>query len=111
MRQAVENLVTFWRARTPEIAFDIRLPEDDIDRPLDEAVYRIVQESSSATPSAMAAPSRIEIGVQRGEDEVVVSIGDDGAGFQPPGHKPGFGLAGMEERIRALGGTLQIRVA
>ena len=89
LRQAVENLVTFWRARTPEIAFDIRLPEDDIDRPLDEAVYRIVQESLS-NAIRHGRPRRIEIGVQRSEDEVVVSIGDDGAGFQPPGHKPGF---------------------
>ena len=33
---------------------------------------------------------------------------DDGAGSAAPGAKPGFGLAGMRERVEALGGALVV---
>ena len=36
-----------------------------------------------------------------------LSASDDGIGIAP-GAKPGLGLAGMEERVRALGGTFSV---
>ena len=107
--QAVENLVMFWRARQPDIAFSIHLPKQAIPRPLDEAVYRIIQESLS-NAVRHGRPRRVEIKLDHDGDDVRVTICDDGAGFQPAQQKPGFGLSGMEERIKALGGTLSIRV-
>jgi two-component system sensor histidine kinase UhpB len=107
--QAVDNLVMFWKSRQPEIDFDIRLPMRTIDRPLDETVYRMIQESLS-NAVRHGRPRRIEIRVERERDDVLVTIRDDGTGFQPSSQKPGYGLAGMEERIKALGGTLAIRV-
>lgn len=41
-----------------------------------------------------------------------MTIEDNGRGFmpnQPNRTKGGFGLIGLEERVRILGGTLQIR--
>jgi two-component system, NarL family, sensor histidine kinase UhpB len=107
--QAVENLMTFWKTRRPEITFDIQLPKRAIHRPLDEAIYRIIQESLT-NAVRHGRPRRIEIGVERDVYDVLVTIRDDGAGFQPSRQKPGYGLAGMEERITALGGTLAIGV-
>ncbi|MBV9568986.1 MAG: HAMP domain-containing protein, partial [Hyphomicrobiales bacterium] len=80
--QAVENLVMFWRARQPDIDFSIRLPKRAIHRPLDEAVYRIIQESLS-NAVRHGRPRRIEINVDHDGDDVLVAICDDGAGFQP----------------------------
>ncbi|MFI5012843.1 MAG: ATP-binding protein [Hyphomicrobiales bacterium] len=109
LRQAVDNLIMFWRARQPGIAFETSLPEQGIKPPVDEAVYRIIQESLS-NAIRHGRPGRIEISVTREGGEVLVGISDDGKGFQPLRHKPGYGLAGMEERIRALDGTLAVRV-
>jgi two-component system sensor histidine kinase UhpB len=109
LRQAVENLVLFWQARQPEIAFDIRLPKQSIHPPLDEAVYRIIQESLS-NAIRHGQPRRIEINVSRDVDDVLVSVRDDGTGFEPSRQKAGYGLAGMEERIKARGGTFAVRV-
>ena len=37
------------------------------------------------------------------------TVADDGAGFDPATTKRGVGLRSMEERVQALGGTLEIR--
>ena len=50
----------------------------------------------------------------RGEpDAVLVEVGDDGAGFDPgdAGGGDGFGLFSLGERIRSLGGTVEIESA
>lgn len=49
------------------------------------------------------------------EDGVTVSVTDDGSGFDPknaPNHREGhFGLQGMRERVKRLGGELRIRAS
>jgi two-component system NarL family sensor kinase len=42
---------------------------------------------------------------------LVLEIVDDGQGFDPEAarHRGGMGLASMEERVQAMGGTLTIR--
>jgi signal transduction histidine kinase len=51
--------------------------------------------------------------VQFAADGVTISVEDDGCGFDPvhaPGQKDGhFGLQGMRERVKRLGGTLEIK--
>ena len=42
------------------------------------------------------------------EHSVVVEISDDGAGFEPERTR-GVGILGMEERVRQLGGSFEIR--
>src|SRR5206468_1606341 len=56
---------------------------------------------------------RVRVGLQYTSDSVVLMIDDDGAGFdssarQAPGSSGGYGLFGMEERARLLGGEVQI---
>jgi two-component system sensor histidine kinase UhpB len=109
LRPAVDNLVMSWRARQPGIAFKTSLPEQGLGRLFDEAVYRVIQESLS-NAIRHGRPSQIEIGVTRMGGEVLVDVADDGKGFQLLRHKPGHGLAGMEERIKSLGGTLMLHV-
>jgi signal transduction histidine kinase len=71
-------------------------------------VYRLVQESlTNALKYAEAA--RVEITVRAEASEVVVSVGDDGRGFDPADAKPStHGLAGMRHRVEAAGGTLTV---
>ncbi|GAA2524249.1 sensor histidine kinase [Streptomyces sp. NPDC000678] len=69
------------------------------------AAYRIVQEAlTNAVRHAGPEPSvRIDL---RAEDGALhLSVTDDGTG-PAPGGNPGFGLVGMRERARSVGGTL-----
>ncbi|MFJ5275222.1 sensor histidine kinase [Streptomyces parvulus] len=69
------------------------------------AAYRIVQEAlTNVVRHAGPAPSvRVEVRAERGS--LRLSVTDDGAGPDPAG-TPGFGLLGMRERARSVGGTL-----
>jgi signal transduction histidine kinase len=39
----------------------------------------------------------------------LLQVADDGVGLNVAGDRGGFGLAGMNERITALGGTFNVR--
>jgi signal transduction histidine kinase len=87
-----------------------RLPSD-----LETAIFRIVQESLTNV-HRHAASSRVSVSIWRTPDEIRVEIKDEGKGISPekraeldlPG-KTGVGLRGMRERVRQLGGTLEIQ--
>jgi signal transduction histidine kinase len=69
------------------------------------AAYRIVQEAlTNAVRHAGPEPAvRVELYEQEGALRLAVT--DDGTG-PTPGGTPGFGLVGMRERARSVGGTL-----
>ncbi len=69
--------------------------------------YRIIQEALTNCVRHARA-SRICVNV-RGGDELTVSVADDGVGFDPAGRHDGFGLRGIEERVRELEGAMTIR--
>lgn len=71
-------------------------------------VYRVVQEA--LTNSAKhAQASRIAITISQKQDLVKAVIHDNGKGFPEKEQRTqGLGLAGMEERVRTLQGTLAI---
>jgi two-component system sensor histidine kinase UhpB len=106
LSSAILDLVAFWSARRPDLAFETRLP-DDADR-LPDAVqgtlYRIVQESLS-NAVRHGAPKTIRIVVERSDGLARVEVVNDGATAQAKA-PPGFGLTGMAERVAAAGGSL-----
>jgi two-component system sensor histidine kinase UhpB len=107
LRQAVDNLITFWRTRWPEISFTALVGDEGIGEPLEEVIYRIVQESVS-NAVRHGKPSRVAITVKRDAGDILVTVEDNGQGFDPAEQKPGHGLAGMEERVCAMSGVLTI---
>ncbi len=72
-------------------------------------LYRIVQESLNNVLKHAAA-TRIEIRLLRRDTGIELEIEDNGRGFDPesPGSSAGFGLRGLHERARILGGSLEI---
>jgi two-component system, NarL family, sensor histidine kinase UhpB len=110
LTDAIGNLLDFWRRRYPDIAFELdNGPEtDSFGELLDPTIYRVVQECLSnavrhGAPKSIAVSLRHE--TADGRDEAVVIVADDGHGIaETP--KRGYGLLGMGERVRALGGTL-----
>lgn len=80
------------------------------DRQID--LYRVVQEGlSNVVHHAAATTATVRIG--RAGDELRISILDDGRGFQVRRDergrlKGGFGLSGIAERVRILGGRIDV---
>ncbi|MFZ6655898.1 ATP-binding protein [Undibacterium sp. TJN19] len=75
------------------------------------AVYRIVQESlSNVAKHAKAAHCNINLTVIEKIDQyrLVLSIEDDGNGFDISCRRQGFGLDGMRERSGGIGGILEV---
>lgn len=102
---AVADVVAFWRARHAGIAFQTEVtPEADrTDEAAREVAYRVIQESLS-NAVRHGRPSRIALHVAADGRELLVRVTDDGAATA--GGSGGFGLAGMRERVAALGGVL-----
>jgi len=76
------------------------------------AAYRLVQESVSNVLKHAGA-TRVDVTVTVGPRHLGLTVRDNGCGFDPSGIQPGstgsgFGLAGMQERVELLGGTLKI---
>lgn len=72
-------------------------------------IYRLVQEAlQNAARHAHAKSARVSI--KHEGDKVEVEISDTGIGFQPERTR-GMGMLGMEERVRQLGGTIEVRSA
>lgn len=93
-----------------EISKDFgRLPAD-----LETAVFRVVQECLTNVHRHSQSPSA-RIGVTRSSSHVRVEIADVGKGIAPEKQRemnrsgtPGVGIRGMRERLRQLGGSLEI---
>jgi signal transduction histidine kinase/ligand-binding sensor domain-containing protein len=81
------------------------------------SLYRVAQEAlNNVVKHSRATETRIAL--KRESVGVRLTVADNGRGFEQPatkisdlpgGHRPGFGLNGMAERVRLLGGTLTIR--
>ncbi|HEY5984535.1 MAG TPA: ATP-binding protein [Anaerolineales bacterium] len=80
---------------------------------IDTALFRVVQESL-ANVLRHADIQQASVDLQYDADRVVLRICDGGRGFNPaePFRPPrGWGLAGMRERVEALGGQLSLQSA
>lgn len=73
-------------------------------------IYRILQEScNNAVNHGDARNIRIELSTDIENQCVVISVSDDGIGFDSQSVRKGRGLANMQHRAEVLGGTLTIQ--
>jgi len=96
------------------ILFAIRVEEIDglFDKEAEIHVYRIVQETVTNVVKHSAATEAAVV-IKKRSAAVIVSIRDNGRGFDPAKTSPqprdvGYGLIGIADRARILGGTLTI---
>jgi signal transduction histidine kinase len=92
---------------------DVRLAIELRGRPdiaVETTIYRVVQEA--LTNAAKYADVDVcEVTITETEDAIEAVVRDEGAGFDPAVRGTGVGLFSMEERARAVGGSLTIRSA
>lgn len=113
----LRELVGAFEQRNPHVACTLRINGEltSLDNEVGIAVYRVVQEClTNIAVHASARHAVIEV-TQTGVDAVAsaphrlhVSVADDGVGFFLISASRGFGLSGIRERARALGGTCSI---
>jgi two-component system sensor histidine kinase UhpB len=72
------------------------------------AVYRIAQESLTNIARHSSA-SRVTVALERGPDSIVLSVGDDGRGFEGSMPEEHGGLRSMRERALLVDGALAIK--
>jgi two-component system sensor histidine kinase UhpB len=92
-----------------ESGFSANQREVDLDTDQATALFRIAQEALTNI-AKHAHASRVTVKLLRLRHHVSLKISDNGAGIRPADRaKPAsFGLRGMAERARALGGTLTL---
>jgi signal transduction histidine kinase len=73
---------------------------------VDAACFRLAQEAVTNALRHARHASEVQVRVDAGDDDVRLVIVDDGrSAGAPPGATSGFGLVGMAERAKLLGGT------
>lgn len=90
-----------------ERRFETTLPKLAADTEL--AVYRIAQESLTNI-ARHAAATEVSISLERGIDSVVLSVSDNGRGFDGPPQEHG-GLRSMRERALLIDGALAVKAS
>lgn len=107
---AIEWLVQNFGQRTG-VAAALDMDEElDLPEPYATGVFRIVQESL-ANVAKHAKAGRVQVSVVRTDGELVLSVQDDGAGFDTSGpRKPqSLGLVGLRERAHLLQGQVHVQ--
>lgn len=105
--EALASLVEGFRAR---LGIDIELSTEGLtglEPRVATTVYRIAQEALTNV-ARHARATRVLVGVHGGGDQVRIRVRDDGVGLGRPG-SAGLGVPSMRDRLRALGGALELR--
>lgn len=109
-----------WLAEELANRFKLQVRIDDDGRPkrlspeATSVLYRSVRELL-INVAKHARSGSAEVSLSGSDDDVVLSVTDAGVGFAPAAEcavgQGGLGLAGMRERLAAMGGSLDIRSA
>jgi signal transduction histidine kinase len=95
------------QARDAGLPVELRIEGEPVQLPagLDLTAYRLVQEGlTNALRHARA--EQAQVFVRYGDDDIEVTVIDDGQGGSPDGVSGGHGLVGMRERVSVYGGEL-----
>ena len=74
---------------------------------MQEAIFRIIQEGF-ANIARHARAHHVQCTIETDEKNLLLTIHDDGQGFDPQAAQKGMGLANIQERTHSLNGTAQI---
>ena len=84
----------------------VTIEVDELRPALDAACYRLAQEAVTNALRHARQASEVQVRVDGDDDHVRVTVVDDGRGGGAAATStPGFGLVGMAERAKLLGGT------
>lgn len=111
-RSLLEALAELARSLTQrgqvQVSFEASGPRRTLSMRVEAGLYRIAQEAlSNVEQHAGAQHAWIRLSLL--PDRVILAVEDDGQGFDPSRTEPGhFGVIGLTERAKLLGGTLTL---
>ena len=104
---ALREYAADW-SRQKGIVLEVRVQgERSLPLDIEQSVFRILQEALANVARHSKATS-VEIALVYTNDEITLTVTDDGRGFDVDGKRSGFGLSSMQERAEALGGNLTV---
>lgn len=104
--QAFEAVADVFRGTGLAVSVDVAPELGRLDRPRALFAYRLIQEGLTNVLRHTSA-DRVVCALDRDTDRLRLVVSDNGTLSQQP--EPGFGLRGLTERARELGGTLRLR--
>jgi signal transduction histidine kinase len=108
LQAALEWLVRdFMRRYAIDVGLNVDGDVDALPERYRTCVYRVIQEALTNC-ARHANASSIRISMEADAHYLHVRVADDGVGVDPSVQRTGFGLRGIEERVRELGGTVMI---
>jgi signal transduction histidine kinase len=107
---AIAEMARRWGESTPvALTFETSGRPVQLLTDLEVTLFRVAQEAL-ANVARHASASRVGLTLSYTDDVVLLDARDDGAGFTP-GATRGFGLRAMRQRLRLVGGRLEIESA
>jgi len=95
----------------PDVEFYSNVKFDRLEPTLENSIFRVVQESMTNVHQH-AKTDRVRIELTQEDDTVRILVEDQGIGFDPESvDERRYGLAGIRERARVLGGSAKIESA
>ena len=102
---ALDELVETARGAGVDVTTDLTARPEDLAAPVDAAAFRVVQESiTNVLRHAHATHVHVQADIR--DDRLHVRVTDNGRGLTTADPAPGYGMAGMAERVRLLGGSI-----
>ena len=111
---ALRSLATGFSRRTGiQVAFEKEGRGADLPKPVDLAMFRIAQEALNNV-AKHAHAQHVEIAIRRKNGSALLTVSDDGVGFDPqhvdgPRADAGWGLLIMRERAEAVGARFTLK--
>jgi signal transduction histidine kinase len=91
----------------PQVDVELSGELDDLSPAVGAALYRLTQESVTNARRHARHATRVAVRVVGDAERVQLTVDDDGAVSTASVSPSGYGLVGMRERAKLLGGTLQ----
>lgn len=111
LQGAIEDMITLYDEAHQNCKFSLEGGGDfsNLNNDISIAAYRIVQESlSNVIKHAKASEVAIRMELDNLTSVLVITISDNGVGFDEQAVTPGIGLIGIQERVHAFSGKLTI---
>lgn len=112
LKATLEDLLHHWEVRNTPTVFTLHYDDavDQIEQTIVIQIFRVIQESlTNIIRHAQASQVNINLQISSDPDRLVLSVTDNGLGCDLDKLASGFGLLGMEERIKLLGGDFEIQ--
>ncbi|MGJ9383050.1 sensor histidine kinase [Salipaludibacillus sp. CF4.18] len=108
LTEGINELLIELKEKVP-MEMETKIESLDLDRGVEDHLFRILQESISNTLRHSKA-SHLQVMLIERDDNVIMRIADDGVGFdvQEVQNHGSYGMQSMSERALEIGGTLKV---